>query len=224
MESKKLTDSQIKTLKLFSYYVKSYGKNKVNTEFYVSNCELDNSSGMWYGQGAPIESYSEIDDVINNIIEKNNLSNSIDCEYHGNLTIWIDTDESSLEIVATSYIPETRSMGDSMEINEFGDSGKELIEYMKQHNIESCSVDFSGGGDSGEIYEYLNFGGTVPSKRMSNDMNSKLYDWLEDFYGGWEINEGSQGTFTFYNDGNVELDFGENYDSEHSDTIFEITF
>lgn len=224
MTEYKLSDSQIKTLKLFSYYIKSYGKQKVHTEFYVSDCELDDGSGNWFGSGAPIDSYPEIDNVINDIIEKNNLSDTIHCDYHGNLTIWIDADESSLEIVATSYIPETRSMGDSMEINEFGDSGKELIEYMKQHNIESCSVDFSGGGDSGEIYEYLNFGGTVPSKRMSNDMSSKLYDWLEDFYGGWEINEGSQGTFTFYNDGNVELDFGENYDSEHSDTVFETTF
>ena len=58
----------------------------------------------------------------------------------------------------------------------------------------------------------------------SNIMDS-LYNWLESFYGGWEINEGSQGSFNFhFDEGKVYLTFYENYEESEEDTVFESKF
>lgn len=217
-----LTEEEKKTLKLFVYYIKSYGKRRVYTEYVVYGNELDYHAEEWYGQGAPLESYKEIDELVDSIVKRYDLVNEIGGDDgNGRIAFIVDTEDMEIEAEVTSYSYATRDMGDTENIEEyFGEQGKELLEFMKSKNISDGRVDFSGGGDSGEISDYIDFGTHgEPNKKLDNSIMDNLYKWLEHFYGGWEINEGSQGYFTFFSDGECELYFQENYEAEESDTI-----
>ena len=223
MENSQLTESQIKTLKLFSYYVKSYGKRFVSiTKNYYDGSNDYNDEGWWSGTKT-IDSYKEIDEVINSIIESNDLEDEMDVEGHSRLEVTIDADENSIEIKTSKFFMESREMNDDKEITELS-GGDKFIEYSKSNEITEGRVDFSGGGDSGDIYSNMEIPRGNSVDVPSNIMDS-LYDWLESFYGGWEINEGSQGSFNFYFDeGKVYLTFYENYEESEVDTVFESKF
>lgn len=224
MENSKLTPEQIKSLKLFSYYIKSYGKTKVDTAYHYYDGSFDYKDDSWYGgSGHSVESYQEIDNVIQSIIDSNLLDDNMDFEGYGKLEVTIDSDNDTIEIVSVGYFMNSRTMGDTKEISEM-DGGEELLKLVKSENVTQGTVDFSGGGDSGDINNNLSIhrGGYIP---LPKQIENELYDWLESFYGGWEINEGSQGSFNFdFSDGTVELYFEENYEESETDTVFETNF
>jgi len=218
-----LTEEEKKTLKLFVYYVKSYGKSSVYSEHVVYDNQLDYYSGEWYGQGSPVPSYKEIDELVESIIDRYDILDEVGGDNgDGRVMFIVDCDDMEIEVEVASYILTTRDSGDTEIISEkFGESGTELVEFMKSKGISEGRVDFSGGGDSGEIMDYIQFGNSgEPNKPLSRDVLDTLYTWLEDFYGGWEINEGSQGYFTFYSgDNECELFFQENYEESELDTV-----
>jgi hypothetical protein len=217
-----LTEEEKKTLKLFVYYIKSYGKRRVYTEYVVYEYQLDYRAEEWYGQGAPIGSYKEIDELVDSIVKRYDLVSEIGGDNgNGRIEFIVDVEDMEIEVEVASYSLATNDKGDTYDINEkFGESGVELLEFMKSKNISEGRVDFYGGGDSGEISEFIEFGNHgEPSKRLDRLIMDTLYEWLEDFYGGWEINEGSQGYFTFFIDGECELFFQENYEAEERDTV-----
>jgi hypothetical protein len=70
----------------------------------------------------------------------------------------------------------------------------EVGKFLDEIRANSATVGYSGGGDSGAVdnnYESENGSGMVPS-----NIENICYDLLEE-YGGWEINEGSQGNIVF---------------------------
>jgi hypothetical protein len=93
----------------------------------------------------------------------------------------------------------------------------------KSQGVDVGVVYFNGGGDSGEIESSMSFqGGSI---NLPRGIEGSLYGWLESFYGGWEINEGSQGHFSFdFDEGTVQLFFEENYEESDTDTLFEANF
>jgi hypothetical protein len=95
-----------------------------------------------------------------------------------------------VEESGTSYDISDYSEGDSM-YNNFIDVDK----ILKELNINEMIVGYDGGGDSGYINsDYRTEDGkTGDTPAVIEDI---CYDLLED-YGGWEINEGSSGTFIF---------------------------
>jgi hypothetical protein len=51
------------------------------------------------------------------------------------------------------------------------------------------------------------------------------YNQLEEHYGGWEINEGSDGSFIFnFNDSTIELNLTYNEEYNVSNTLYEESF
>jgi hypothetical protein len=66
--------------------------------------------------------------------------------------------------------------------------------FLDEIEATSATVGYSGGGDSGAVdnnYESENGSGMIPT-----NIENICYDLLSD-YGGWEINEGSQGNIVF---------------------------
>lgn len=79
---------------------------------------------------------------------------------------------------------------------------------------------YSGGGDSGYIESDFESGESVPTI-----IDEWCYDKLESNYGGWEINEGSQGKFIFnFKKKSIELNHTSNYYEDESKKIFEESF
>jgi hypothetical protein len=85
------------------------------------------------------------------------------------------------------------------------------------------SVKFDGNGDSGSIEGAEDEDGAIID--LPADIEDWCYNQLESNYGGWEINEGSNGSFIFNTEKNeVILDFAWNNENTECDTIYEEKF
>jgi hypothetical protein len=79
---------------------------------------------------------------------------------------------------------------------------------------------YNGGGDSGYIESNFESGQSVPPP-----VEEWCYQQLEDNFGGWEINEGSQGEFQFdFNEKTVILSHAYNIEESRSNTLWEEEF
>jgi hypothetical protein len=72
----------------------------------------------------------------------------------------------------------------------------ELAEQLRQLGVETVTADYDGSGDSGQIEE-PEFGSSKVSRDLAIAVQDLFYDVLEEQYGGWEINEGSFGQFSW---------------------------
>ena len=73
-----VTDEQIKSLKLFSYYLQSHGIKKASIDFYLEYCQIEYSSGEAYARdGSRAELYEAIEQTLTEIIESNNSAKGI---------------------------------------------------------------------------------------------------------------------------------------------------
>ena len=79
---------------------------------------------------------------------------------------------------------------------------------------------YNGGGDSG--YLESDFENRVP---VPTEVENWCYQQLEENFGGWEINEGSQGEFQFdFNEKTVILSHAYNIEESRSNTLWEEEF
>jgi hypothetical protein len=79
---------------------------------------------------------------------------------------------------------------------------------------------YNGGGDSGYIESNFENGEPVPT-----EVENWCYQQLEENFGGWEINEGSQGEFQFdFNEKTVILSHAYNVEESRSNTLWEEEF
>ena len=79
---------------------------------------------------------------------------------------------------------------------------------------------YNGGGDSG--YLESDFENRTP---VPTEVENWCYQQLEENFGGWEINEGSQGEFQFdFNEKTVILSHAYNIEESRSNTLWEEEF
>jgi hypothetical protein len=96
---------------------------------------------------------------------------------------------------------------------------KLIFAALEEAGITKVSIEFDGAGDSGQIEDILAWnadGATVPmpshcrlelpsrlpdnpavEMTLQEAVETLAYDYLEDTYPGWEINDGAFGTFVF---------------------------
>jgi hypothetical protein len=209
----KLSVEQYKKLQRFANFLISEDHESIDWVTYIYEYgEMDSPYGP-YGQGRPIDGLNSFRDVISIlelVMEKtlNNLdfSDHMDCdECNGNGTVNI------------SFYPETLKMGFELEVGITvthptveSKTFKELANFrpdiygdrydkMKKLNDPNfineypelgpeLEVNYDGGGDDGYIQDEED----IPT--VFTDIS---YEILNAFYGGWELNEGSQGTILY---------------------------
>ena len=80
---------------------------------------------------------------------------------------------------------------------------------------------YNGGGDSG----YLESNFEETGEPIPNEIEDWCYRQLERNYGGWEINEGSDGVFIFnFNDSTIVHEHTDNIDVNDTNTLYEENF
>ena len=112
------------------------------------------------------------------------------------------TSDSGYEVYIDDY-EENESM-----YNTFIEVGK----FLDEIKATSVTIGYSGSGDSGGVdnnYESENGTGDVPA-----GIEDICYKLLEE-YGGWEINEGSQGNIVFTKD---EISVNHEWNTEEDDS------
>jgi hypothetical protein len=85
---------------------------------------------------------------------------------------------------------------------------------------------YNGGGDSGYIESHFDSGARNPyGESVPTEVEEWCYQQLEENFGGWEINEGSQGEFQFdFNEKTVILSHTYNTLVDESNTLWEEEF
>lgn len=166
---------------------------------------------------------------IGDYIQENDLFKTPEQDDINYERIEIDIDCSGSEI-SISHWWSYYDRGEGSSISWDGDDGKQMFEEWETEGVFEdleipnngvLTLSYNGSGDSGYIENSFDENGeSVPAT---------LEDWcyreLERNFGGWEINEGSDGEFIFnFNDMTVELVHTENLEETDVNTIYEESF
>lgn len=155
-----------------------------------------------------------------------------DADLYSNLPDGSDIDYQRFEItidgvkreISLTHIYSYFSEGDSMGI-EYDDMIEEWEEKGVFDDVSIpedgyLTLKYNGGGDSGYIESDFENGEPSPGA-----VEEWCYQQLSDNFGGWEINEGSQGEFQFdFNEKTVILQHTYNTMVDESNTIWEEEF
>ena len=236
MEKNFISEEDKVVLRKVAKYLKSYNVRSgvIQVEYdYYDNPEqfinhLRNFSNEW---GVEIPDFFK--PYLGEIIEKtvSNLDDlDVESVNYDNVDFEIDAINFRLEI--TRYWGYEQSgdssgttWGDDPENENEVAMVKKLMDEIKESGARPNSngmfqLDYNGSGDSGYLESSFYNGGKVPA-----NIEDWCYERLEAMHGGWEINEGSQGYFTFDTKNNIiELEHTFNELVEESDDILSVYF
>ena len=227
-----LTPEEKKYLGRVSRYLASMGMKygDINFEMEPDDEEISYSE---YGFPTHFDNnyYAEIPDGLVPILKK--IIDYVDDDgLYSNLPDGSDIDYQRFEItisgvkkeIALTHIYSYYSEGDSTGI-EYDD----MIEEWEEKGVfDDTSIPedgrlilrYNGGGDSGYIESDFENGEPSPGA-----VEEWCYQQLEENFGGWEINEGSQGEFQFdFNEKTVILSHTYNIIEDRSNTLWEEKF
>ena len=165
--------------------------------------------------------------VMNHVIEEGAFDPpDIDSMSYQNIDIEIDCERKELTVSHNySYYDRGESSSveyDSKEDKERFDSWmEEDMQDVEVPNDGILTLSYNGGGDSG----YIESSFDETSDAVPSSIENWCYNELERHFGGWEINEGSDGRFIFnFNNSTVELDHIYNTEVNDAETLFEENF
>jgi hypothetical protein len=233
---KLLTPEEKKLLRTASRYMMANGLDNGNIELDV-DYEVDSSTFnrkyvTHFSNNYNIEIFPGVAEILEKIFNyclKNDMFLDFSDRDINYQRLEFDINAEDQEISMSQYI-NTIERGDG-EGHEFFSEDDEALKNCIEEIIEeykkagkkvpdSLQLDYSGGGDSGYIEGNFTNGFSVPSS-----VEDWAYGRLEDNFGGWEINEGSQGEFYFnLKNKSCELIHYSNYEEFQNDTIFEESF
>ena len=147
-----------------------------------------------------ISLYPKVEKLIDKIVEQ------LDWDYftHGyddinqvQIDLEFDTTDNTIEICFWLKINDVQYHTSE---DWIPDSAKNIVDTLSD-KCDIVEIDFSGGGDSGYIDNVISCNNRTFNNLITPEFEDFLYNMLSE-YGGWEINEGSQGKF--------EIDFKNN--------------
>lgn len=232
-----LTDDEKKYLRAVSNYIQSLGMSSGVVDFEIDYGSMFDPEDVRWDQITYFSNHyrAEIPSKLNPILKKavdansnkfNEVPTSEDINWES-VSIEIDAKEKVLMITHNwSYyaVGDTLSTEwDYTEDEEVGKLFEELEEAIPAHDRydkKYLNLKYDGSGDSGFIEDRFDEGGEVPAV-----VSDWCYDRLESLHGGWEINEGSRGTFEFdFDDKKIILYHTDNVNMDESTTIYEESF
>ena len=165
--------------------------------------------------------------VMNYVIDEG-VFDSPDIDLMSYQMIGIEIDCKRKELTVThDYSYYDRGDGSTVEYDSDEDKArfdKWMDEDMQDVEVPSegiLTLSYNGGGDSG----YIESSFDETSDAVPASIEDWCYSQLESHFGGWEINEGSDGRFIFnFNNSTVELEHTYNTEENESKTLFEENF
>jgi len=229
-----VTEEQLKSLKAFSLYCRSYGAETATKDYGIEYCQIEYEDDYFQSPDTniPINTYERINEVLEEIIETNELveNATTDCDLRGQLTLEIDCIERTLTASATQWEFESNGFEFSKTLEEISEdyseeTYNEVLRLFEQigKNGEGI-IQFQGGGDNGSLDGDMSINGS--SEDMPKLIEDMLYHWLEETDVDWYNNEGGQGSFIFNpSDSQIYLNLEQNYEENVNVPInFEIKF
>ena len=155
-----------------------------------------------------------------------NLNNDFDDISHQRIEININGEDKEITVRHELYYY-SRDNGNFIEYDSEEDVERfnrwidEDLEDVEVPDDGILKITYNGGGDSGYLESSFEpTGDAVPAS-----IENWCYRELESHFGGWEINEGSDGFFIFnFNDSTVTLEHTYNTEENQTDTLYEESF
>jgi hypothetical protein len=244
MKRKKVNSFNILTLEDKQYlrrvcrYLGSLGMIDGSIEMDIdSGWDYDFSDIIWEDQTHFANNYSaEVPDGLIPIykkiadhIQENNLYKSPQYDDINYERIDFDIDCQKSEISVNHWYTYYQR-GDSNSVTWDAEDDKEIFEEWEKEGVLEdldipndgiLTIKYNGSGDSGYIENsFEEIGDQVPAA-----IEDWCYNQLERNFGGWEINEGSDGEFIFnFHEMTIELNHTYNVEENAHDTIYEESF
>ena len=210
-----------KKFKMLMAYLKGFKKESINFEMRISGTDIEDIE-IYDGVQMTSNFQSYFQTILEQYTEElyDDGPGSVDASSD---YFWVDGDiyPSENKIVLnqvrfTSY--GTEDSGYELYIEDYEEDDEnyeyflEIRKFLDEIKATSATVTYEGGGDSG----YIN--STYESEKGTGDIPGEIedicYKLLEEF-GGWEINEGSQGSIVFTKD---EIDVQHEWNTEEEDS------
>ena len=136
--------------------------------------------------------------------------------------IVISSEKQKIALVYDYYYYEEGDSEVSSWEAEDDEDVKEILESLNRFKITKkiIHLNYNGSGDSGSIESTFDNHEDVPK-----EVEDWCYSKLENLHGGWEINEGSSGYFSFnLEEGEIELYHTNNIEEHESKILYEESF
>lgn len=187
-----LDERSKKKFKIFSLYLKNrYKTNKasITLDFYDGST-IPDSIDNWYSitNNKSINEDFGVNQIIEDLFTESDLWDKLfDNVYedinHSTVDVYIDVDEQKVWFDA-----EYESYG-SEDSSDEGTISESWMEKLEGRGVYTAR--YSGGGDDGSIHDDVEFDGD--GDYNESEYKNYAYQILYDSYGGWEIDNGSEG-------------------------------
>ena len=190
-----LSPEEIKAVKQFFAYIKSNGADTASID---ANFEWGNPSyvgGMYGDNGRLIPNFPPVEPIIENILDKVD-TDEFESNFHDydvdffSVNVIFDATDKKIIVECYYSTPDEEEAFDESDIDDM-----DIFKEYTDRGVSEIICTYNGGGDSGYIEGDMNVDG---------DSNQPVPSFLEDMcynalssFGGWEINEGSQGNIVF---------------------------
>lgn len=218
-----LSDKDKNTLDIFSLYLQSYGSKIGKYSIDIStDGEVYWDYPYWSGDSTrmSIDSFDAIDELIKRIFDENEdtMLENFGSDDRGSVKAIVNCNDRTLRFKADVLVMDVEHSSQEYSFDEIDDDRIKIwLDEMKRSHV-SGEIEYQGGGDSGYIESDIIF-----NDNSRADYPAAVEDWMYNKlrqFGGWEINEGSQGQFHFnFSQKTIILNHGSNYESE---SIFKI--
>ena len=229
-----LTKEEKLNLRKTAYYLRSFGMNFGSVELHSDYVDysFDVSEISWdeivtFSNNYKIKIPQVLFPIIKKILNSNNSEfNYKEEPFWEGIEVLIDAVKFTITLShhysyystsdAESIVFDSED--DQRLIDEFGKSVIELGGQIPQNGV--LTLKYDGGGDSG----YLE-GDFVEGPAVPKDIEDWCYNKLEENFGGWEINEGSDGYFYFdFDNKELTLQHTDNVEVSAENSLYEESF
>ena len=232
-----LTKEEKQYLMRTSRYLQSLGMMEGYIEFEMEyeDTEINSERIGWkyithfsnnYSADIPEGLYPILKKVIKYVDSLDNLNTEVDAINYQRILIRINGSDKTIDVNHELFY---YGRGDGHSIEYDSDDDKERFDKWMDEDLRDVELpsdgilklEYNGGGDAGYIENHFDPG--------TDGVPALIEDWcyqqLENNFGGWEINEGSDGAFIFdFNTSTVTLNHTYNTEEQQIDTLYEESF
>ena len=191
-----LSPEEIKTIKQFFVYIKSNGADTASIDVNFEYGSISYVGGMYGDNGRVIPKFPPVEPIIGKIFDKVDIDEFEDNFHNGendveffSVDVIFDATDKKIIVECNYSTPDEEEAFDESEINDM-----DIFKEYTDRGVSEIICSYNGGGDSG----YVDGDMSVDGERENTPafLEDMCYDALSGF-GGWEINEGSQGNIVF---------------------------
>ena len=219
-----LSPEEIKAVKQFFVYIKSNGADTASIDSNFEYGYISYVGGLYGDNGRSIPKFPPLEPIIEKIFDKVDTDEFEDNFHAGendveffSVDVIFDATDKKIIVECNYSTPDEEEAFDEDEIGNI-----EIFKEYTDRGVSEIICTYNGGGDSGYVDSDMGVDGE--REEVPAFLEDMCYDALSGF-GGWEINEGSQGNIVFnLRDKTITVNHAWNIEEHHRFKLLEMEF